>query len=367
MWALSLDVVVVTFSRLPSVGFIATGFVIVLVLEYATPAQYVFGYLYAGAIVLTSIRLNAKITFGLTLLAIGLTLANVWLPAGDFSAAVLVNRSIACLSLGVTGFLSARTRQYQTAIAQQRAKLHAQEQLAQVRENFVSTLTHDLKTPLLGAIETLNAFQTNQFGSVSSTQQTVLATMKRSHQTSLQLVQTLLDVYRNDAEGLSLNPQPIDLAAIAEEVAATLNELAASRQVYLAIHYGSSDFRRSLWVQGDGLQLQRVFANLIINAINHSRRGDRVEVLLQSQASYQIVKVLDTGAGITPDEFPYLFERFYQGQSDRQAGSGLGLYLSRQIIEAHGGTIWAENRIAASEPTGALFGFRLPVLPHPSI
>jgi two-component system NarL family sensor kinase len=72
------------------------------------------------------------------------------------------------------------------------------------------------------------------------------------------------------------------------------------------------------------------------------------------------VKVLDNGPGITEDELPYLFERFYQGQSDRQAkGSGLGLYLTRQIIEAHGGTIWAENR----KPQGALFGFRLPAVP----
>jgi two-component system NarL family sensor kinase len=69
------------------------------------------------------------------------------------------------------------------------------------------------------------------------------------------------------------------------------------------------------------------------------------------------VKVIDNGPGINTSQIPHLFERFYQGDSDRQAkGSGLGLYLTRQIIEAHGGTIWAENRM----PNGALFGFRLP-------
>ena len=90
------------------------------------------------------------------------------------------------------------------------------------------------------------------------------------------------------------------------------------------------------------MQLQRVFSNLIINAINHSRRGDHVEIVLEPQASYQVVKILDTGAGIQREQFPHLFERFYQGNSysgglsQRQAkGSGLGLYLSRQIIEAH--------------------------------
>jgi two-component system NarL family sensor kinase len=107
--------------------------------------------------------------------------------------------------------------------------------------------------------------------------------------------------------------------------------------------------------------MQRVFANLLINAINHSPRGSKVEVMLESNSSYQIVKVMDSGAGITLKELPHLFERFYQGHSDRQAkGSGLGLYLTRQIVEAHHGQIWAENRV----PNGAIFAFRIPTLSY---
>lgn len=69
------------------------------------------------------------------------------------------------------------------------------------------------------------------------------------------------------------------------------------------------------------------------------------------------IKIIDEGPGVHLEELPQLFERFYQGYSDRQAkGSGLGLYLSRQIVEAHGGTIWAENRI----PRGVIFGFCIP-------
>ncbi len=140
--------------------------------------------------------------------------------------------------------------------------------------------------------------------------------------------------------------------------------------MYLSFSYGDSDWRQSLWVKGDALQLQRVFINLLVNAINHSRRGERVEIVLEPQTSYQVVKILDTGAGIQPEQFPHLFERFYQGHSDafggfclRQTkGSGLGLYLSRQIIEAHGGMIWAENRVT----TGAMFAFKLPVYPFQS-
>ena len=336
---------------------------VVMVLEFLTPAPFIFGYLYTGPILLTSTRLGRKATFQVTAIAVGLTLLNLWVPdARETNAATVANRLIAAMALIVTGFLGDRNRYYQEAMAQQQAQLQTQEQLVSLREDFASTLTHDLKTPLLGAIETLNAFQNQKFGPISPTQHQVLTIMARSHQTSLQLVETLLDVYRNDTEGLVLQVAPLDLATLAKEIASTLFDLALSRRVYLSCHYGDSNFWRSLWVNGDALQLQRVLTNLLVNAINHSRRGDRIEIVLESQGLFQIVKILDTGSGLKPEEFPHLFERFYQGQGDRQAkGTGLGLYLCRQIVEAHGGTIWAENRY----PRGALFGFKLPVASSP--
>jgi two-component system NarL family sensor kinase len=350
---------------------IASLFTFVIALEFSTPNEYVFGYLYTGPILLANSWLGRLGTFYATLVAVCLTMLNMWVPVGEVTqVSTFANRAIAAMALIVTGVLSdafgglrQRIRRSEEAIALTRAKLEAQEELVRLREDFASTLTHDLKTPLLGAIETLKAFQQEKFGVVLPAQQKVLATMVRSHKTSLQLLETLLDVYRNDTEGLKLNLAPVDLAMLAEEVAGTLADLAANRRVYLSLNYGDSDWRRSLWVKGDNLQLQRVFTNLLVNAINHSRRGGHVEVVLEPQTSYQVVKILDTGAGLQPEQFPHLFERFYQGHSDRQAkGSGLGLYLSRQIIEAHSGIIWAENRV----PTGAIFAFKLPVYPFQS-
>ncbi|MBW4559362.1 MAG: HAMP domain-containing histidine kinase [Trichormus sp. ATA11-4-KO1] len=343
---------------------IASLYIFVIVLEFSTPIPYVFGYLYTGPILLTNSWLGRRATFQATLAAVCLTMLNLVVPGGEvMKTSTIASRAIAVMALIVTGGLSDRLRRSEDAIALTRAKLEAQEELVKVREDFASTLTHDLKTPLLGAIETLKAFEAEKFGPVLPAQQKVLATMARSHQTSLQLLQTLLDIYRNDTEGLELNLAPVDLAILAEEAAATLSELAASRRVYLSLNYGNSDWRQSLWVKGDALQLQRVLINLLVNAINHSRRNGRVEVVLESQPSYQVVKILDAGAGIQPEEFSHLFERFYQGHSQRQTkGSGLGLYLSRQIIAAHGGIIWAENRI----PMGAMFAFKLPVYPFHS-
>jgi two-component system NarL family sensor kinase len=310
---------------------------------------------------LANSRLSRSATFQITLVAAIVTSANLIIPGDQvIEPSTVASRLIAVMALGVTGFLSDRNRVAAEAIARQQARLRSQEQLASIREDFVSTLTHDLKTPLLGAIETLKSFQTGQFGAITPIQQKVLETMARSHRTTLQLVETLLDVYRNDAEGLKLELASVNLVTVAEEVIATLRDLAATRRVNVSLSYGESDFRRCLWVNGDELQLGRVFANLLINGINHSPRGAKVEIVLEFYSGYQVVKVLDSGQGITEEELPHLFERFYQGHSDRLAlGSGLGLYLSRQIIDAHGGTIWAENR----SPRGALFGFRLPAIP----
>lgn len=336
-------------------------FAVVIMMEFSTPPAYVFGYLYIGPILLASSRLSRATTFKITLLAAILTVANLITPPTHYplEPSTVASRLIAVMALAVTGILSDRNRLYSEAIARTDAQLRSQQQLASMREDFVSTLTHDLKTPLLGAIETLKLFQDEQFGTITPMQQKVLATMARSQRTTLQLVETLLDVYRIDTEGLKLERSPLNLVTLAEEVIATLTDLAASRRVYISLNYGESNFRSYLWVNGDALQLQRVFANLLMNAINHSPRGGKVEIVMES-GNEQIVRVIDNGQGITEQELPYLFERFYQGNSDRHvSGSGLGLYLTRQIIAAHDGTIWAEN----CSPRGALFGFRLPACP----
>jgi len=335
------------------------GFLVVGALEYLTPPDFVFGYLYIGTILLATLRLRSNISVSITSLAVGLTLLNLVMPGtAPVYASTIANRVIASIALVVTAWLGRLNRHYQESIAQQKSQLQSQDQLSQMRADFVSTLTHDLKTPLLGGMETLKAFQQGKFGTVTSTQEKVLAMMSRSHYMTLQLVETLLDVYRNDTEGLQLHLASVDLVTVAQEIIVTLTELALSRQVSISLSCGTSDFRRAFWVNGDALQLQRVFANLLTNAINHSSRGGRVEVVLESQAKYQVVRVLDSGLGITADELPHLFERFYQGHGDRQSkGSGLGLYLTRQIVEAHNGTIWAENR----SPHGAIFSLRLPI------
>ncbi len=332
--------------------------ILVILLDFSTPVDYVMGYLYVGPLLFASGRLPKKIVGGLTILITVLTLLNLWIPSHiEITLSMLINRLIVVASLIVTAMLGERNAAYTQAIAHQQTQLQARTQLEGIRENFIATLAHDLKTPLLGAISTVEAFIRGEFGSISKVQTQVLTTMERSHRTSLGLLETLLDVYRNDMRGLQLRLEPLNLTLLVEEMANQVAPIARDRQVQIIIHHAHSEFRRSLWVKADALQLQRVVMNLLVNAINHSRRGDSIEVLLEPNHSQQCVKILDRGAGLRPEELSQLFQRFYQGDSDRQAkGSGLGLYLARQIITAHQGTIWAESR----HPQGAIFGFQLP-------
>ncbi|MDB9525090.1 HAMP domain-containing sensor histidine kinase [Oscillatoria sp. CS-180] len=336
-------------------------FVLIILLEYSTPPPYVFGYLYVGAVLIASTRLSRRATIWVTAIAIACILLNLLVPGiGVVTPATVANRVIAVLALAVTGWLGDRLQAYEQAITRQRLQLQAQEQLSRMREDFVSTLTHDLKTPLLGALETLKALRSENFGSVSPPQRRVFDVMTRSHQKTLQLVETLMDVYRNDAEGLRLHRQRLDLFILAEEAVADVVPLATSRQIHLRVRDEESDFRRAYCVNGDALQLSRVLVNLLSNAVNHSRRGSSVQVVMGASHGHYQVRIVDEGQGIPNDELPHLFDRFYQGQSDRQAkGTGLGLYLSRQIVEAHGGRIWAE-----SHANGAVFAFRLPAYMH---
>ena len=338
---------------------IALSLGIVLVLDFLTPVEYVIGYLYLCPLLLATGRFSRKFILGLTLLMILLILLNLELPNHtSFIFPALVNRLLASIALVISAILCDRNTIYAQAIASQQSQIQSKTELESLREDFAGTLMHDLKTPVLGGISTLNAFIQGEFGEITIHQTQVLMMMERSHQTSLKLLDTLLDVYRNDTKGLELQIEPIDLTQLVEESANQVAALAHHRQIQITIHHGDSEFRRSLWVKADAFQLQRVIMNLLVNAINHSRRGDRIEVILDSNGFQQRVKVLDQGAGLNPDELSQLFQRFYQGKSDRQAqGSGLGLYLARQIITAHQGIIWAENR----SPKGAIFGIQLPI------
>jgi two-component system, NarL family, sensor kinase len=341
-------------------------------LELIAPTEYVFGHLYIAPLLLSSFKFGQKGISIVMRVCISLALLDVIIPhnidllnsvnAWELSPNILVNRLNVIVVLIMTTCLLKRNLQYVDEIALQKeeitshkAELLTQLGLAQMREDFVHTLTHDLKTPLLGALQTIKSFQEEQFGVVSIIQSKVLTMMSQSQQRSLRLVETLLDVYRNDADGLVLHREKIDLGTIAQESIDTMLILASERELKLNLDCDRLSIVADLII-GDRLQLSRVFSNLLSNAIYHSPRGEEIRIAIHRRSDEYIITVSDRGKGIEVTNLPLLFDRFYQAE-DRVQGSGLGLYLSRQIVEAHGGKIWAEPAL----PQGTNFYFSLPI------
>lgn len=244
--------------------------------------------------------------------------------------------------------------------------LDEQKKMARQREDFVSRLTHDLRTPLVAADRMLGLFQQETFCPISPEMKQAIAVMIRSNQNLMQMVNTLLEVYRLEAGKKTFNDEVCNLPEIIEEVSNELTPLAKEKNLVIKIDTSQLDCHKESAgvVMGDSLELRRVFNNLIGNAIKFTDTGG-IEVCLGEKCADSqgqdcvVVQVTDTGYGIAPEDQAFVFERFRQGRNKR-SGSGLGLHLSRRIVEAHGGTITLSSEIGR----GSVFTVTLPKHSH---
>ena len=168
----------------------------------------------------------------------------------------------------------------------------------------------------------------------------VLETIERNAKLQEQLVSDVLDVSRIITGKLRLHVRPVDLSGVIHDALETVAPAAAAKGVRLQ----SAIDRPTMPVAGDAQRLQQVVWNLLSNAVKFTPRGGRVQVHLQRVNSHVEIAVSDTGEGIAPEFLPQLFQRFTQADGSftrSQSGLGLGLAISRHLIEAHGGRIEA--------------------------
>ncbi len=255
----------------------------------------------------------------------------------------------------------------------------ARKEIERLRDDFVSTLTHDLRTPLLAAIQTLGFFADGTLGELSSRQQELITMLIQSNRELLGLVNVLLEVYKYESGRQKLILDTVNLTDLIGGIGQELEALAHNRGQTLVLNFEASEntlatSTKPYLVHGDKQELKRVMVNLIGNAINFTPKGGEIQVSMRlkspagsaqrataSATERPLIQicVADTGRGIPAQDIPLLFQRFSQGTSkQRSSGSGLGLYLSRQIVEAHQGQIWVESE----ENRGSQFYVNLPQL-----
>jgi two-component system, sensor histidine kinase and response regulator len=218
------------------------------------------------------------------------------------------------------------------------------------RENFVHCLTHDLRTPLVAADRMLALIGQGVFGDVSSDLQQAVGSIINSNQNLLQMLNTLLEVHCYEVGDKTLSFTKLNLKELVEEVVNELAPLAQEKglEMKMDLEGQTSD------IQGDRLELRRVIANLIGNAIKYTDRGS-ISIRLYQSSSSVAIEVEDSGVGIAAEEQKNIFERFRQG-THKRSGHGLGLYLCKQIIQSHQGTI----EVNSEAGKGSVFTVKLP-------
>ncbi len=231
-------------------------------------------------------------------------------------------------------------------------------------ESFAADVAHELKNPLTSlrsAVETLQVARTEQ--QRARLVEIVTEDVKRLDR----LISDISDASRLDAELARAQAKPVDMARLLEALVSLANETARPGEARVELHVERGTAQRRPWrVLGHDTRLAQVVQNLLANARSFSPPDSAVRVILRRVGRFVEFAVEDEGPGIPPDNLERIFKRFYTDRPAQFFGknSGLGLSISRQIIEAHGGRIWARNRLAEDGSTiiGARFVVRIPAL-----
>jgi PAS domain S-box-containing protein len=218
-------------------------------------------------------------------------------------------------------------------------------ELERVKETYVATLTHDLKTPLLAQQMVLETLVSGAPGAVNDEQRRLLTGARESVQDLVDMVNGTLLFYKLESAHVTLHRQRTNVAAMVRDVLQTLQPLAEKRGVSLEL-----DAARDLpdaWI--DVIQMKRVLHNLLSNAISYSRRNTPIRVGVQmdfepGREDSLLIEVANEGKGISAEELPKVFDKYHSASRKfKQIGIGLGLYIARRIVELHGGKIWATS------------------------
>jgi len=216
-------------------------------------------------------------------------------------------------------------------------------ELDKLKAEFVSVASHELKTPINVILGYLQLMQQGIYGPISAKQGEILGTIESQGRTLARLAAQLLDVTRFEAGGGRIEPRPLHLATLLEELERTFHVLSVQRGI---------EFRVTLAdglpdeVQWDADRINEVMGNLLANAFKFTGSGGTVELSATPSDSYVKIEVRDTGAGVPPDQLPHIFEKFYQADNQDAAsapGTGLGLAIAKEIVEAHRGQISCDS------------------------
>lgn len=229
-----------------------------------------------------------------------------------------------------------------------------QKELETLREDFVATLTHDLKVPIVAEANILEFLIGGKFGEVNEKQNEAISNMKVCNNELLELVQILLETYKIKETGIDLEKENINLVPFITSVIEEMKPIAEKSNLQINFDSGASNNPQ---VNADPMQLKRVVKNLIQNAISHSESDSDIDLKLGKLQNFTTICIIDHGKGISKENLEKVFNKYYStAKKFRKIGTGLGLYLSQQIIKSHGGEIV----VTSEENVSTEFCIKLP-------
>lgn len=233
------------------------------------------------------------------------------------------------------------------------------ERAVQIRDQFFSVAAHELKTPLTSLLGNVQLIQRRSAreGLLHERDQRALGVVAAQTHRLHQMIEALLDVTRLESGHLSLNRAPLDLSALVQRI---VDEVQPSLSNH-TLAFSSPD--TALLVDGDALRLEQVLQNIVQNAVKYSPSGGTIAIDMRSREQSACVSVADQGIGIPQDSLQHLFSRFYRAtnvNTQHISGMGIGLYVVKEILTLHGGSVAVES----SEGIGSTFTICLPLLPE---
>jgi len=236
-------------------------------------------------------------------------------------------------------------------------KIEELEHLSNLQARFVSDVSHELRTPLSTVRMAADYIHSARSGLPADAQRAAVL-LERELERFENLLEDLLEISRFDAGVVGLEPVEVDLAGLLDEVVDALDVLAHNRDVDLRLTVDRTG--GPPLVAADPRRLDRVFANLVKNAIEHTSDGS-VRISVSRTDGWVVVRVEDEGEGIPPEDLPHIFERFYRADVHRartQGGTGLGLAIALENVHLHSGSIDVVSKVDA----GSTFTVRLPAM-----
>lgn len=214
-------------------------------------------------------------------------------------------------------------------------------ELEESKMRFLIDATHDIKSPLTLIVSPLKRLKERLTGDAES--QEYIKTIEHNSQRLLLLVNQILDERRIDKNQMQLHCQKTEMVAFVDNICNLYRPTAEERNI--ALRYLPNVDELYVWI--DRINFDKVVSNLLTNAIKYTFDGGTIDVIVDSDGTNMRLDVMDTGIGLKDEKTDHIFERFYRGTNNREihiAGTGIGLNLSRNIVNMHGGSISAENR-----------------------